>query len=358
MKLIDKYIIKKFLGTFFLSILLIILIVVVFDISEKIEDFIQKEAPLRAIIVDYYFNFIPYFVNLFSPLFTFIAVIFFTSRMATRTEVVAILSSGVSYTRFLYPYMISATVIALLSLLLNNFVIPHATKKRIDFENLYIKNKFYNNEKNIHLQLTPNNYIYLERYDVDENMGYRFSIEKFKEQELVYKLVAESIKWDSVKQNWRMNKYFIRHINGTQETIKIGTQLDTALGFTPKEFGRKDNTVETMDYFKLNDYIKGERLKGASNIEVLEIEKYKRTSVPFATFIFTLIGASIASRKVRGGIGMHIAIGFIIGFSFVLFMQVSTTFAIGGFVSPLLAVWIPNILFGIVALYLLKAAQK
>jgi lipopolysaccharide export system permease protein len=358
MKIIDKYIIKKFLGTFFLSIMLIILIVVVFDISEKIEDFVAKEAPLKAIIVDYYFNFIPYFVNLFSPLFTFIAVIFFTSRMATRTEVVAILSSGVSYTRFLYPYMISATAIAFLSLMLNNFVIPHATKKRIDFENIYLKNKFYNNDKNIHIQLTPNNYIYLERFDVDENMGYRFTIEKFKEGELVYKLTAESIKWDSLKHKWSVSNYHIRDINEMNETIKIGVRIDTVLGFTPQEFGRKDNTVETMDYFKLNNYIEAERLKGASNIEVFEIEKYKRNSVPFATFIFTIIGASIASRKVRGGIGMHIALGFIIGFTFVLFMQISTTFAIGGFVSPLFAVWIPNILFGIVAVFLLKTAQK
>jgi lipopolysaccharide export system permease protein len=358
MKIIDKYIIKKFLGTFFLSIMLIILIVVVFDISEKIEDFIQKEAPLKAIIVDYYFNFIPYFVNLFSPLFTFIAVIFFTSRMATRTEVIAILSSGTSYTRFLYPYMISATIIALLSLALNNFVIPHATKHRIDFENIYLKNKFYNNDKNIHLQISPNNYIYLERYDVDENTGYRFSIEKFKGQELIYKLVAQSIKWDSIRQHWSINDYYIRNIKGIKESIRVGQRIDTVLGFTPNEFGRKDNTVETMDYFMLNKYIDSERLKGASNIEVLEIEKYKRTSVPFATFIFTLIGASIASRKVRGGIGMHIAMGFIIGFTFVLFMQVSTTFAVGGFVSPLLAVWIPNILFGIVALFLLNGAQK
>jgi lipopolysaccharide export system permease protein len=278
--------------------------------------------------------------------------------MATRSEVVAILSSGVSYRRFLYPYMISATTIALLSLILNNFVIPHATKKRIEFENLYINNKYFNDNKNIHIQLSPNNYIYLERYDVDQNAGYRFSIEKFKDRELIYKLVAESIRWDSVKQNWKINNYYIRNINGTKESIKTGLQMDSVLGFTPSEFGRKNNMVETMDYFKLNDYIKEERIKGANNIEVLEIEKYKRNSVPFATFIFTVIGASIASRKVRGGIGMHIATGFIISFLFVLFMQVSTTFAVGGFVSPLVAVWIPNILFGIIALFLLKTAQK
>lgn len=184
MKLIDKYIIRKFLGTFFFSLSLIILIVVVFDISEKLEDFIAKKAPLHAIIFEYYFNFIPYIINLFSPLFTFIAVIFFTSQMATRTEIVAILSSGVSYRRLLYPYMISATVITILSLILNNFVIPHATKKQIIFEDKYIRNEFYNQDKNIHKQIAPGTYIYMERFITTEQTGVRFSIEKFREGQL------------------------------------------------------------------------------------------------------------------------------------------------------------------------------
>jgi len=334
------------------------MIVVVIDVSEKIESFIQKEAPLKAIIVDYFFNFIPYFVNLFSPLFTFIAVIFFTSRMATRSEIIAILSSGTSYKRLLYPFMISAGVIALLSLVLNNFVIPHATKNRMKFESIYLQNKFYNNDKNIHMQLTPDNYMYLEHYNTDENTGYHFSIEKFKEGELYYKLVAESIRWDSIKNHWIINNYYIRKIKGMNETITSGIVMDSALGFTPKEFGRKDNVVETMDYFELNKYIDSERLKGSNNIELLEIEKYKRNAVPFASFILTIIGVSIASRKVRGGIGMHIGLGIFISFAFVMFMQISNTFAAGGFLSPIVAVWIPNILFSIVALFLLKTAQK
>ncbi len=358
MKIIDKYIIKKFLGTFFLSIALIVLIVVVFDISEKIEDFIQKEAPLSAIVFDYYVNFIPYFVNLFSPLFTFIAVIFFTSKMASRTEIVAILSSGVSYKRLLYPFMLSAAVIASLSLVLNNFIIPKATKKRIAFEDLYIKNKYINTDRNIHFQLSKNNYIYLESYDSDTDIGTRFSIEKFDDGVMTYKLVAETINWDSTKQNWAINNLYIRTIKNDKETLYKYVKIDTTLGFTPKEFGRKSNTVETMDYFELNRYIASERLKGANNIEYLEIEKHRRNAVPFATFILTLIGVSIASRKVRGGIGMHIGIGLLISFSYVMFMQISTTFAAGGFVSPLWSVWIPNIIFGVLSIYLLKIAQK
>ncbi|HET6225188.1 MAG TPA: LptF/LptG family permease, partial [Bacteroidia bacterium] len=200
MKLLDKYIIRKFLGTFFFSLTLIILIVVVFDISEKLEDFIAKKAPFKAIIFEYYFNFIPYIINLFSPLFTFIAVIFFTAQMATRTEIVAILSSGVSYRRLLYPYMLSATVITILSLLLNNFVIPHATKKQIAFEDRYIRNEFFNQDKNIHKQLSPGNFIYLEQFHTYDLTGIRFSIEKFKEGKLYYKLNAETIHWDSVTQ--------------------------------------------------------------------------------------------------------------------------------------------------------------
>ncbi len=337
---------------------LIILIVVVFDISEKIDDFLEKQAPLSVIVVDYYFNFIPYIVNLFSPLFTFIAVILFTSKMASRTEIVAILSSGISYTRILYPYILSATVIAGLSLYLNNYIIPRATKKRIAFEDIYIRDQFRNLDRNIHKQESPGNYIYLERYSTEENTGYKFSIEKFRKGELYYKLMAESIKWDSTKSRWTVNNFYIRTINGINEHIRKGVKIDTTFAFTPKEFGRKDNTVETMDTPELNKYIESERLKGSDNIEVYEIEKYRRSSFPFATFILTLIGVSIASRKVRGGIGMHIGLGIFISFTFIMFMQVSTTFAAGGLLSPLIAVWIPNFVFSFLAWYLLKKAQK
>ncbi|HLC82854.1 MAG TPA: LptF/LptG family permease [Bacteroidia bacterium] len=358
MKLLDRYIIRKFLGTFFFSMALIILIVVVFDISEKLDDFIGKEAPLKAIIFDYYFNFIPFFLNLFSPLFTFIAVIFFTSQMATRTEIVAILSSGVSYTRLLFPYLLAATVIASLSLYLNNFVIPHATKKQIEFEDIYIRNEFHNHERNIHKQIAPGNYIYLERYSTTENTGYKFSIEKFNKGQLYYKLMSESIKWDSAKSSWTIDNYYVRYINGMEEFVKKGDKIDTTFAFTPEEFGRKDNTVGTMDYYELNDYIASEKLKGSDNIESYEIEKYRRNAFPFATFVLTLIGVSIASRKIRGGIGMHIGLGIAISFTFIMFMQVSTTFAASGLVSALAAVWIPNILFGFLSWYLLTKAQK
>ncbi|MDQ3046737.1 MAG: LptF/LptG family permease [Bacteroidota bacterium] len=358
MKLIDRYIIGKFLGTFFFSMSLIILIVVVFDISEKLEDFIAKDAPLSAIVFDYYFNFIPYFVNLFSPLFTFIAVILFTSQMATRTEIVAILSSGISYTRLLVPYMLSATVIALLSLYLNNFIIPKATKNQIEFENEYIRNQFQNRDKNIHKQISPGVYMYMSNFRTEEQTGSRFSIEKFSKGKLYYKMIAESIHWDSIQARWTINNYYIRYISGMDEFIKKGERIDTTFNFTPEEFGRKDNNIGTMDYNELEEYIASERLKGSDNIELYEIEKYRRTAFPFATFILTLIGVSIASRKVRGGIGMHIGLGIFISFTFIMFMQVSTTFAASGHVRPMVAVWIPNFIFSFLAWYLLRKAQK
>lgn len=358
MKLLDWYIIRKFLGTFFFSMALIILIVIVFDISEKIEDFVGKEAPISAIAIDYYLNFIPYIINRFSALFTFIAVIFFTSQMATRTEIIAILTSGVSYARFLVPYMISATAIAILSLYLNNYVIPHATKKRIAFEDKYIRDEFNNNDRNIHRQIAPGTYIYMERFSTTDQAGYKFSIEKFNKGKLYYKLMSESIKWDSVKKNWTINKFYTRTISGMDEFIHKGERIDTTFNFTPAEFGRKDNTVETMDYDQLTVYIEEERAKGSDHIEVYEIEKYRRFSFPFATFILTLIGVALASRKVRGGIGMHIGLGIGISFAFIMFMQISTTFAASGLVSPLIAVWIPNIIFSFLAWFLLRKAQK
>lgn len=358
MKKLDWYILKKFLGTFFYAISLIIIIVIVFDISEKIDDFISKHAPIKAIAFDYYLNFIPYFINLFSPLFTFIAVIFFTSKLAYQTEIVAILSSGISFNRLLYPYFIGSLILAGLSLYLNNIIIPSSNKKRIEFEERYIRNAFNNQDVHIHRQIDPVSYIYMERYFSEANTGTKFSLEHINNGQLSYKLTADNIKWDSASNKWQINDYKIRYIYGMNEKIKSGTRIDTSFNFLPKDFGRKLMKIETMNYFELNQYISDERSKGADQIELYEIEKYKRFSFPFATLILTLIGVSLASRKVRGGIGLHIGLGLLISFSFILFMQVSTTFAASGLVSPLISVWIPNFIYGILAVYLYIKAPK
>lgn len=359
MKKLDLYIIRKFLGTFFLSITLIIVIVIIFDISEKIDDFIEKQAPLKSIIVDYYLNFIPYFINLFSPLFVFISVIFFTAKMASNTEIVSILASGVSFRRLLLPYMICATVLASLSFYLNNFLIPKANKGRLEFEDAYIKkNPYRNNAQNIHRQIAPDNFIYFESYNNFDHIGYRFSLEKFENNALRYKLISDFIKWDTTENQWQIHNYQVREIDGLNETITSGARLDTMLNFYPEEFNRRNNVVEAYDFFELNAEIEKEKFNGSEKVVLYEIEKYKRSAFPFATFVLTIIGVAISSRKVRGGIGLNIMFGFLIGFSYILFMQVSTTFALNGVAAPLLSVWIPNCCYGVLALLLYRNAPK
>ena len=360
LKIIDFYIIKKFLGTFFFALILIIGISVVFDISEKLDDFIEKEAPLKAIIFDYYLNFIPYFLVLYSYLFTFISVLFFTSRMAYNNEIIAILSSGMSLNRMLIPYFISAFVIAVFSFVLSNFVIPHANINRLKFEEMYYRNhppRFL--DKNIHKQVYPGVFIYMENYNNFNNIGRKFSIEKFEYGQLVSKLMSDYIKWDSSINKWQIKNYYIRHIDGMKETIEEGTTIDTVLNIYPSDFSRREeNFHETMNITELNRFIEEQKLQGADNIELFLIERNKRFALPFSTFILTLIGISVSTRKVKGGIGFHIGVGLLLSFSYILFEQFSSQFAIGGNLNPLLAVWIPNILYAIIAFFLYRITPQ
>ncbi len=359
LKRLDTYIIKKFLGTFFYAIALIIIIVIIFDISEKIDDFIEKGAPLFDIIFKYYLNFIPYFANLFSPLFTFIAVIYFTSQMASRTEIVAILSSGISFKRMLRPYFISAIFLALLSFMLSNFIIPIANEKRLEFEMMYIRNATQSKEMDIHMQIKPGIFVYAEHFNVDAGLAIHFSIEKIKDKkDLVYKLTSDNAQYDSTRRLWKIRNYFVRTINGTKETIKNGTELDTVLGLKPADFMENLHNMETMNWFRLNEFIDEEKLKGTDNLSYYQVEKQKRIAFPFATVVLTLIGVSLSSRKVRGGIGLHLGIGLTLSFAFILFMQITTTFATAGSLPAVVAVWIPNLIFGALGLYLLRIAPK
>jgi lipopolysaccharide export system permease protein len=358
MQKLDWYIVKKFLGTFFFSISLILLIVVVFDISEKIDDFIEKDAPIRGIIFDYYLNFIPYFGNLFSPLFTFVAVIFFTSKMANNTEFISILSSGISFNRFLRPFMLSAGLLAVLSFTLSNFIIPPANSERLEFENTYIKNPYKNRDKDIHMQIKPGQFIYMQSYNTKRNIGYKFSMEQFENNELQEKLFCNYIKWNETTENWTVHNYFIRKIDHLNEEIIEGDTLVLTINLHPNDFNVRRSMVETMNMFQLNDYIKEERMKGSKNLVFHIIEQQKRFAYPFATLILTIVAVAMASRKVRGGIGLHLGLGLLISFAYILFMQVSTTFATNGDLSPIIAVWIPNLLFASLGLYLLKKAPK
>ena len=358
MNKLDWYIVKKFLGTFFFTLALILLIVIVFDISEKIDDFLESEVTIKSIIIDYYLNFIPYFGNLFSPLFIFISVIFFTSKMANDTEIIAILNSGMSFRRLLKPFMISAVVLGVLSFVLGNFIIPSSNSERINFENKYLKSKRYSRAKNIHMQIQPGQYIYMESFNSTRNIGYKFTLENFKNGKLASKLKSDYIQYDTLSHKWTINKYEVREFSDNGEIISNGTSIDTILNLSSHDFTKRKSLVETMNMFELNDYIADEELKGSEQLVYHKIEKHKRVAFPFASIILTLIAVAIASRKTRGGIGIHLGIGILIAFTYILFMQVSTTFATNSNLAPALAVWIPNLCYMVLAGVLLYRASK
>jgi lipopolysaccharide export system permease protein len=358
LKKIDIYIIRKFLGTYFYSILLLTVIIIIFDISEKIDDFIEKDAPLKAIIFQYYLNFIPYFVNMFSALFTFIAVVFFTSRLASNTEIVAMLNAGISFYRLLVPYFISGIFLTVLSFALMNHVIPYTNRNLRDFEKVYIKNPFRSNEMNMHMQLEPGTYIYVENFNSIGKIGYRFSLEKFDSTGLRLKLKAEMIAWDSIQNRWKMTNYTIRKIQAGGELIYQGKETDTAMAFTPSDFMVDIEDAKIMTYSTLNHFIEREEMRGSTISRQFNLEKYKRLTFPFANLVLTFIGVALSSRKVRGGIGMHLGMGIGIAFTFILLLQISSVFAIFGNLPASVALWIPNFLYAIVAVILLRLAPK
>lgn len=359
LKILDLYVIQKFLGTFFLSIVLILSIAVIFDLSEKIDDFIESGAGLHEIVFDYYLNFIPYFAVLFSSLFAFIAVIYFTSRMAYNSEIIAILGSGMSFRRFLVPYIISASLIAGLAFYLSDQVIPGANKVKLDFEENYVRKrpvKF--KTKDFHRQIEPGIYIYLQNYSNVSKVGYNFTIEKFEDGELVSKMFADQIRWDTAIDKWQARRYYIRTIDGLVETLEEGKMIDTTLAIHPDDFKRRLSIVETMSLKELDEFIDQQLMQGETNVKSYQIERQNRIAFPFSMFILTLIGVAVSSRKMRGGIGLQIALGVVISFSFILFQQFSKQFAIGGMLPVMAAVWLPNICFMVIAFFLFRLAPK
>ena len=355
MKKIDLYIIRKFLGTYIFSIALIIAIVVVFDINEKIDALLA--APLKATIFDYYLNFIPYFLSLFSPLFTFISVIFFTSKLADNSEIIAMLASGISFKRLVVPYMISAAIIAGVNFVLNSYVIPQATSTRIEFQNQYIKNKKVDYASNIQLQVEPGVIAYMSRYDNRTKTGYRFSLEKFDGKILKSRLTAQTVSYDT-DQHWVVKDYVIRDFDEKREYLTRGSQLDTIIAIEPSDFLISKYDSELMTTPELKTYITRQKQRGIGNIIDFEIEYHKRFANTAAAFILTLIGVSLSSRKMKGGMGFNIAMGLLLSFSYILFDMVSSSFAISGAASPQLAVWIPNILYIFIAVGLYLKAPK
>ena len=358
-KKIDAYIVSKFITTFFIALILIIGIVIIFDISEKIDNFVAKEAPLKAVIFDYYLNFIPYFMNMFSPLFVFITVIFFTSKMAADSEIIAILSCGISFHRMMVPYIFSATLIALLSLCLNLFIIPDANKTRLDFENQYVKTRYKSVGRNVHYQISPGEFVFAESFSSWNNTAYRFTIEKIVDNKMVSKISAESAVYNEEKDVWTLKKYFIRDYNNDlTDRIRSGKQLDTTLALSSKDFYLTEKTVETLNYHELNNLIDTQRMRGDANVKFALIEKNTRFALPFSAFILTIMGVALSSKKRRGGIGWNIGIGIALAFTYILFLRFSQMFVHTGALPPFIALWLPNVVFTIIAVVLYRIAPK
>ena len=359
LKRLDRYIIVKFLGTYFFAIVLIISIAVVFDINENIDRFINNKAPIEAIIFDYYLNFIPYYTNLFSPLFVFIAVIFFTSKLAENSEIIAMFSTGMSFKRLMVPYMISAAIISLVTFVLSTEVIPTGSVTRLKFEELYKKKKSVNYARNIQLEVDTGVIAYMERYEDYNKTGYRFSLDKFEDHKWLSHLTARRITYDSTTYHkWTIKDYMIREMHGMREKITRGDQLDSIIKMEPQDFLITRGQQETMTSPQLREYINKQKQRGFANIKEFEVEYHRRIATSFAAFILTTIGLSLSSRKVKGGMGLHLGIGLALSFSYILFQTISATFAVNGNVSPAIAVWIPNILYLFIAIYLYHKAPK
>lgn len=357
MKLIDRYIIKKFLGTFFFSIVLILSIAIVFDLTEKMDDFFEEQVPLHEIIFDYYINFIPYYMNMFSPLFIFISVIFFTSKLAGNSEIIAILASGVSFQRLMWPYFVSAFLLFVLSFVLGGYVIPPASGKLLDFTDKYIEKFKTENARNVQMEVEPGTILYIESFQVRTNTGFRASLEHFDGKVLQTRITADRIKYDSA-YNWHLERYQKRQFEGMREALEVGERLDTIIPIQPYELFVTAQEAQQMTNPELSDYMEKQRKRGAGNIQAFETEWWKRWASPIGAFIMTLLGVTMSSRKVRGGMGKNLGIGLTLSALYILFSTVSTTFSVSGVMSPFMSVWLPNFVFLAIGIVLYRRAPK
>lgn len=357
--ILDRYIIKKFLGTFIFILSMIMAISIVFDVAERIDDFIESEASFWIIVSEYYFNFVLFYANLFSSLLIFISVILFTSKMASRTEIIAILAGGVSFKRLLRPFFFSAAILTLLALLLNHFVVPKANRARLDFMENYMWGSYRIKDNDMHREIEPGTIAYVESMNMEYHVGYKFSIEKWEGNKLSYKLLSDRAIYSPEEKKWTIRNYHERwFLEDNKEKLLSGLAKDTVLNLRPEDFGERIDVINTLNYFDLNKRIEKEKLKGSNMVTFFELEKHQRTSYPFATFILTLIAVSVASRKVRGGIGIHLAFSIITAVVYIFMMKIASVAATNAGMNPLLAVWIPNIFFGALAIYLYFKAPK
>jgi lipopolysaccharide export system permease protein len=361
LKRLDKYIVAKFIGTYIFSIILIISISIVFDVNENLHKFSTYNAPLKAIVFDYYANFVPYFANLFSPLFVFIAVIFFTSKLAGNSEIIAMLAAGTSFKRLLRPYMISAAIIAAVNFYLGGWVIPKGNMVKMEFESKYKNNKINTSASNVQLMVSPGVIAYLQQYDDQTRTGYGFSLDKFENKKLVSHMTASVIRYDSIsdsRYHWKAQSYKIRTLKGLREEIESGAVIDTLIQMEPMDLVFSDGQQETLTLTDLRNYISKQVERGSVNVAQYEVEYHKRIASSFASFILTIIGVSLSSRKRKGGMGMYLGIGLALSFSYILLQTICATFAVNADTPAMLAAWIPNILYSIIAYFCYRQAPN
>ena len=361
MKRLDWYIIKKFIGTYIYAIVLIISISIVFDINENLAKFTQYNAPLKAIVFDYYANFVPYFANLFSPLFVFIAVIFFTSKLAGNSEIIAMLSSGLSFRRLMRPYMVSCIIISLVTYYLGAYVIPHGTVIRQNFETIYKNKRKNTSAENVQLQVDQGVIAYIQLYDNTRKCGYGFCLDKFENKKLVSHLTATEIRYDTIsdaKFHWKVINWKCRELRGLKEQITQGNEKDTVIVMEPTDLVYSKGQQETFTSPELLAYISKQQSRGSGNVVQYEVEYHKRIATSFASFILTIIGASLSARKRKGGMGLYLGIGLVLSFSYIMLQTISATFAINAGFPPIIAAWMPNIIFAVVAYFCYRQAPN
>lgn len=350
-KILDLYILKKFLGTYIMATILFLAVIAMFDVTEKLDAFLT--APLKETIFDYFVSFLPFFANQLSPLFVFISVIFFTTKMADNSEIIAILASGVSFRRLLVPYMVGATILAALTFALSNYIIPPTNVDRIKYTNKYVKNKAVTSRSNIQLQVSPGVVAYMGRFEDNNKTGYSFSLDQYNGLELVSRLSARTAQYDTLKTyHWHLNNYQIHYFKGERERIVKGDRLDTLITIEPKDFLISVNDQETLTTPQLTEYVEKQRQRGVGNIQAFEIEKERRYASTLAAFILTLIGMSLSSKKVKGGMGINIGIGLVLSFSYILFSTITSTLAINGYTSAFIAMEIPNAIYLLIGILL------
>jgi lipopolysaccharide export system permease protein len=350
MKILDRHLLKRFLVTYVFAVFIIVLVIMVIDFVEKNDDFIQKNAPTRAIFLQYYANLAPYWANYISPLMIFISTVFFTAKMASHTEIVAILSSGISFRRLMYPYFMGASIVAVFSFVMVGWVLPRANAKRIDFENSYVKEKFYFSDRDVHIAVAPNTYAYMSSYNNESKTGYDFTIEKFEGNQLIEKLSARRITWEDSLQKWKLYDFRVRKLGIMKDNLSfITTPTDTTINLHPNDFENSNAVYETFTIPELRQRIARIESRGAEGVELFKIELYQRFATPVAVIILSIMGLIVSARKARGGVGLQIAVGFVLAFIYILFYILSKGIAEAGDLNPLLAVWLPNIVFTCIA---------